>query len=200
MKSGIFASHLHVVTADCLVILNRFLRRLRGDVGPGRHHQLACSQQEVRTLLALPYSQSETDCSKSEPTCLDTWAFWLDISGTLLGIRCCWGSTVARLCKRNLHIYLMSKAVMCKNYTRSCIITSDIPTSSPSRKVPILEFLGLRMEDLDPSSLSEQQEALFSQMKHRPILENQPSLLQMGPSSPVLAVASLQRLGQTLYL
>lgn len=51
----------------------------------------------------------------------------------------------------------------------------------------------------DPSTLSEQEELLWP-LKHHPTLENQPSSLQMGQNLSVLVLASLQSLGQILYL
>lgn len=61
-------------------------------------------------------------------------------------------------------------------------------------------FEGLWMEELDPSTLSEQEEAPLCRVKHQLTLGNQSSSLQMGPNLPVLVLTSLQSSGPTWHL
>lgn len=47
---------------DCLLFRDRFLWRLRGNIGPGRSAQMTCSQKEKYRECALLYSHQKTDC------------------------------------------------------------------------------------------------------------------------------------------
>lgn len=128
---------------------------------------------------------------KFYPTWWDDRRVWLCISGTWLGLVLNWWTLLSNLFgTKFMRINLLVK------HSPPYLIWHQNGYISPSRQMLTFAFGDLQLKELDPNTLSEQEEDLLYPVKHQPTLGSQPSLLQMGPCLSVLVLTSQQSLGK----